>query len=75
MNADIRLFHGTSKKHLDSILEEDYNQEELIHPTGKTSHQHTDRIYLTRSLITIFFAIKSAYLTNTDPVIIGSRCP
>ena len=40
MNTDIRLFHGTSKKHLDSILRRGLQPRGTNPSTGKTSHQH-----------------------------------
>ena len=68
-NQNIRLFHGTSQKHLNSILKKG------LMPRGKKPSNWeeypsaNDRVYLTRSYA-IFFAIQSAHLTDTDPVII-----
>jgi hypothetical protein len=69
MNTDIRLFHGTSKKHLDSILRRGLQPRGTNPSNWEDFPSAPDRVYLTRSYA-IFFAIKSAYLTNTDPVII-----
>ena len=69
MNTDIRLFHGTSKKHLDSILRRGLQPRGTNPSNWEDFPSAPDRVYLTRSYA-IFFALKSAYLTNTDPVII-----
>jgi hypothetical protein len=68
-NQNLRLFHGTSQKHLNSILNKGLSPRGNEPSNWEEYPSANDRVYLTRSYA-IFFAIKSAHLTDTDPVII-----